>query len=96
MDKEKWLDCAEVIDSLRIFPRFLVSWYMVILTWSVCYQTWWYAHLAGTDRTVEVTAFYGMEMGGIFGLAVYIFKIYTDGGRDWSQRYASTTRPNPG
>lgn len=88
MDRNQWLDRAEVMDALRIFPRFLVAWYMGILTWAVSYQTLWYAHLAPAARTVEVTAFYGMETGGLFGLAAYIFKVYADGGRDWSQRHA--------
>ena len=95
MNRERWLDYAEIADALRVFPRFLVSWYMAILTWAVVYQTWWYAHLAPAARTVEVTAFYGMETGGLFGLAAYIFKIYTDGGRDWSTRHASP-KSDPG
>jgi hypothetical protein len=96
VSKEWWLDVAEVIDALRIYPRLLVTWYMGILNWAVWYQTQWYAHLVPpASRTVEVTAFYGMEMGGLFGLAAYIFKVYTDGGRDWSKRYVVSDSSTP-
>jgi hypothetical protein len=81
--KQTYLDIAEVIDSLRVFPRILVGTYFGFAIWVVAYLTLWYCHLAPAERVTEVTAFFGMLTGGLFGLAVYIFKIYTDGGRNW-------------
>jgi hypothetical protein len=86
MGKQAWLDIAEVVDAMRIFPRMLVGTYFATAIWVVVYLTKWYTHIPATERVVEVTAFFGMLTGGLFGLAVYIFKIYTDGGRNWDQQ----------
>lgn len=86
MNKEEWLDFAEVVDALRVFPRILVAGYMLIVGAEVAYLTVWYAHLPSVERTVEVTAFYSLIMGGLFGLAAYVFKVYSDGGYNWDSR----------
>jgi hypothetical protein len=86
--KEWWMDIAEVIDALRVFPRIVLGGYMVLVGILACYLTWWYAHLPAVERTIEVTAFYGMLTGGLFGLAAFVFKIYSDGGVDWDKRRA--------
>jgi hypothetical protein len=98
MNKQRWLDVAEVIDALRIFPRLLVALYFAIAAWVIVYLALWYAHVAAAERTVEVTAFYAMLTGGLFGMSGYIFKIYTDGGRDWTAKGEDNgvTKPNPG
>lgn len=82
--KQNWLDTAEVIDALRIFPRILVGSYFGLAAWTVVYLILWYCRAPADEHTVQVTAFFGMLTGGLFGLAVYIFKLYTDGGRDWT------------
>lgn len=83
--KRVCLDLAEVLDSLRVFPRLLITAYGVLVGYTTVALMWWYFHLPVLARTVEVTAFFGMLMGGIFGLAAYVFKIYSDGGRDWDK-----------
>lgn len=88
--KQTSLDLAEVVDSLRIFPRLLVTAYGALVGYTTVFLLWWYCHLPSAERTVEVTAFFGMLMGGIFGLAAYVFKIYSDGGRDWDKYRADT------
>ena len=81
--KSFWMGVAEVTDALRVFPRLLVGAYGCLIGYTTVYLTLWYAHLPSVERTVEVTAFYGMLMGGLFGLAAYVFKVYSDGGYDW-------------
>lgn len=93
-DKSAWISIAEVIDSLRVFPRTLAITYWCFTGWATAYVTIWYAHLAAVERTVEVTAFYSMMMGGLFGLAAYVFKVYSDGGRDWDKYRADTFTQN--
>lgn len=92
--KQNWIDVAEVIDSLRVFPRIIVGAYFSMVIWVVSYLAVWYAHLPAAERTVEVTAFYAMLTGGLFGLSTYIFKIYSDGGRDWDKYRADTFNQN--
>lgn len=87
--KAKWMDLAEVIDALRIFPRLLVGTYFATAVWVVAYLTTWYCHVAPAERTVEVTAFFAMLTGGLFGLSTYLFKLYADGGRDWDKYRAN-------
>lgn len=89
--KDKWMGFAEVVDALRIFPRLLVGAYFVTAIWVVSYLTIWYCHVAPTERTVEVTAFFAMLTGGLFGLSTYLFKLYADGGRDWDKYSANTS-----
>jgi hypothetical protein len=81
--KEYWMDLAEVTDAWRIFPRILVSSYGALIGYTTVQLQFWYERLPASDRSVEVTAFYGMLMGGLFGLAAYVFKVYSDGGYDW-------------
>lgn len=76
------MDAAEVIDSLRIFPRILAVGYAALVGVTAY---WYFFRLAAPDRTVEVTA----VTGGIFTLAPYVFKSYTDGGRDWDKYNAN-------
>ena len=81
--KQNWLDTAEVLDALRIFPRIIIcayAWWMYRVTgWIVL----WYENLHAADRTAEVTAFVTIVLPGIFGLAVWVYKIYAIGGRSW-------------
>lgn len=86
------MDFAETVDALRIFPRWLVSAYFFTAIWVVVYLTKWYCHVAPAERTVEVTAFFAMLTGGLFGLSTYIFKIYTDGGVDWGKYHSNEHR----
>lgn len=81
--KAFWIDLAEVIDSLRIFPRLIVGAYLWLLIW----VTWYFAHmyfsLLPADRTVQLTAFASVVLTAAFGALPFIVKIYMDNGRDW-------------
>lgn len=79
--KEKWLDVAEVIDSLRIYPRIIVSAY----GWLVGYVTVWYMRAPLVDHTVHDVAM----ITGVYGMAAYVIKVYLDGGRNWDNRKPS-------
>jgi hypothetical protein len=89
------MDFAEVVDALRIFPRWLVISYFVYTGWECATVTLWYCRLPPANRTIEVTAFFSMLMGGIWGLAAYVFKLYTDGGVDWNKYRAINDQTLP-
>ena len=81
--KRHWLDAAEIIDSLRIFPRAVLAfygWWMARITWR---SMTWFEGLKPEQQTGQVVAFMGIALPGIFGLAVWVYKIYAAGGRDW-------------
>ena len=82
--KQLWLDVAEVIDSLRVFPRLIVLGYG---WWAIKTTTWvikWYEALPSDDRTVTVTAMVSVILPGIYGLSAIVYQIYSSGGRNWT------------
>lgn len=84
--KQMWLDFAEVFDTLRIVPRailFIYGYWMIrVVDWTLH----WYFAIPPLERTTQVTAVITVIIPGIFGLAVWVFKIYTAGGRDWDAK----------
>jgi hypothetical protein len=89
VNKQLWLDIAEIIDSWRIFPRFMV---IAVYGWIAWFTDWfvrWYEKLPAADRTTEVTAVFGIVIPAVFGLAVWVSKMYLDGGRKWDKEKPS-------
>jgi hypothetical protein len=91
--KQAWLDVAEVIDTLRVVPRIVLFGYA---WWAGAVTDWlvkWYERLPSAERTNQVTAFVTIVLPGVFGLAVWVYKIYADGGRAWdgTQTVSQTT-----
>lgn len=81
--KAAWMDAAEVIDTLRVVPRIVLFGYA---WWAGAVTNWlvkWYEHLPAAERTNQVTAFVTIVLPGIFALATWVYKIYSDGGRAW-------------
>lgn len=75
--KSLLLDIAEIVDSFRTFPRFVIAAF-AYLTW----DTWqWYTHLPLAERTMDVTTF----TGAVFGMAAAVTGLYLQGGRDWDK-----------
>lgn len=83
LNKQKWLDYAEVTDSLRIFPRLIVAGYGAWTVWFIDQMWKWYETLPGDQRGAQVTMVIGSVSGGVFGLAAWVVKLYLGGGRDW-------------
>jgi hypothetical protein len=83
--RANWLAVGEAIDTLRIFPRIVLIWYGV---W-VAYRTdtvWkWYTTLPTTERTGAVTAVIGIIIPAMWGAAIWVYKVYAVGGRDWDK-----------
>ena len=83
MNKQRWLDSAEVFDSWRIAPRLIVGVYLALLVWVTVYFTLMYFHLPAAERTIQLTAFCGTVLTAAYGALPFIVKIYMDNGRDW-------------
>ena len=73
-----------MFDTLRIVPRLILFGYAY---WMVCVLTdWivtWYEKLPAAERTAQVTAFVAIALPGVYGLGVWVYRIYSDGGRAW-------------
>jgi len=83
MTKSQWIDGAEVFDSWRVVPRIALFAFLALLIWASVYIIVWYAHLPAAERTTQVTAFVSVMFPTLVGAGGFIFKVYTDGGRDW-------------
>lgn len=81
--KPFWLDLAEVIDSLRVFPRLFALAYLCLLIWLTVYLPERYFALPPQDRTASVTAFATAVLTAAYGAFPFVLKIYTAGGRNW-------------
>ena len=84
--KAKYLDYAEIFDSWRVVPRSVLFGYC----WWVAHVTDrtldWYMHLPATERTLESSGLAGAIITAITGMSVWVFKVYSDNGRDWTAR----------
>lgn len=82
--RENLMQLAEIIDTFRVFPRLFV---LIYLFWIMRLTDWmvrWFMRLPASERTIIVTSFVSIVTTGIFGLFIWIYKVYSDGGRDWS------------
>ncbi|MFI5397611.1 MAG: hypothetical protein ACHQ9S_18900 [Candidatus Binatia bacterium] len=86
LTKQWWMDLAEVVDALRIFPRFMVTGYGLWVGWFTDWFVAWYEKLPAVERTNEVTLVFGIVIPAVCGLATWVFKMYLDGGRKWDQQ----------
>jgi hypothetical protein len=84
MNKQRWLDAAEVFDSWRVVPRFLLFSYSLWVVKVVGSILLWYQHLAAPERTLEASGLAGGVITAVTGLSTWVFKIYSENGRDWS------------
>lgn len=87
MNKSGWLDAAEVFDSWRVFPRVLVAAFAFFVYQEFRSLTNWYMAIPHSDANLLAvqSAFVFGILGVLTTLAGYIFKVYTDGGRDWEE-----------
>lgn len=91
MNKKTWLDAAEVFDSWRVVPRALLFGYCIWVAHVTNNILLWYQALPGPERSIEASGFAGVVITAVTGLATWIFKIYTEHGRDWNQTPATTS-----
>jgi hypothetical protein len=91
MNKQKFLDIAETIDSLRLVPRIILfGWgYFTAL---LCYQTlhWYYSEPA-TARGLEESGMVTGVVGLLTGFWYKIYQEYGSRGRDWDANATSST-----
>jgi hypothetical protein len=83
LTKLRLLHIAEVIDSLRIFPRIIMGVYLSYAGWLTSYLVIWYSHLPAAGRGTQESAMVGGVIAAVTGFFPSVLKIYQDGGRDW-------------
>lgn len=83
--KARLLSLAEVFDSYRIFPRFVicpfVGFYVWKISWLLC---WWYIHEPPAGRGTQESAMVTGVLASMAGLVTLIVNTYAKTGRDWA------------
>jgi len=92
VNKQRWLDAAEIFDNWRVVPRlilFMYCWWLAHVVGEILH---WYFALPATARGLEASGMTSVVITAVTGLGTWVYKIYSDAGRDWTQTASSTTR----
>jgi len=84
VNKQAWLDGAELVDAWRVAPRLIVFIYLFMLHWLTVYFAVKFFGLPAAERTTQLTAFASVLITAAYGAFGFIYKIYSDGSRDWN------------
>ncbi len=84
MNVRNWLQAAEVFDSWRVVPRVVLFSYCGWVAHVTDAILLWYQHIPAAERSTESAAFCGAVITAVTGLAVWVYKIYSENGRDWA------------
>lgn len=84
LTKLPWLQVAEVIDHLRIFPRLVISAYAYYVYHVTFFVLHWYATQPKEARGFEESSVVGVVITAVTGFAPFIFRIYADSATDWT------------
>jgi hypothetical protein len=83
MNRHLWLGWAEIFDSWRVVPRLALAGYGLFVYKTIFYILDWYTHEPATSRGTEESAVVGVVVTALTGFAPWIFRIYSENGRDW-------------
>jgi len=85
MDKQKWLNGSEIFDAYRVIPRLVLGAVLIFAGTYIIGITDWYMSIPAVDRTTEVSAFAGVTIPAVFGLAGKVVDWYLKTGRTWNK-----------
>lgn len=91
MTHQSWIQAAERIDSLRVFPRlFLIAcfWFTVKVTMLLVI---WYTHLPAAERGPEAAGFGAVVLLGQMAFLKLVYQTYSDAGRAWGPPAPATS-----
>lgn len=84
MDKQRYLDFAQVFDQLRVVPRFVLFGYGLWVAHVTDSILNWYMHLPSAERTLEASGLAGAIITAVTGLFPWIYRIYASTANDWT------------
>jgi len=85
MDKAKWIDRAQVFDTWRVVPRFILFGYAAWVAHVTDSILTWYMHLPSAERTLETSGLAGTIIAAVTGLLPWVYRIYSDAANDWTK-----------
>ena len=83
MTHSKWLQIAERLDVLRVFPRLFMLFFTCLTGYVVLDLIEWYKYLPSAERQLEASGFAFGVIGALSGLWTACAKIYVESGRRW-------------
>ena len=84
MNKQKWLDWAEITDAWRIVPRIVLFGYCIWTTKVVWTVLDWYMALPPAERSLEASGLAGATITAVTGLMTLAVNFYLKTGRSWT------------
>lgn len=85
MDKQEWLDIAEVIDAYRVVPKLILVLLFSGYVWFAVDTYEWIRSIYETKGTIPgtVTAYAAGTLSALGGVLGLVIGKYFDGGRKW-------------
>jgi hypothetical protein len=91
VNKQTWMHVAELVDAYRIFPRLVLIGYAYYVYQVTFFVLRWYATQPAIARGTEESVVVGVVVTAVTGFAPWIFRIYSDSGRNWDAMPVSTS-----
>jgi hypothetical protein len=91
VNKTKFLDAAEIFDSWRVIPRFVLFAYGTWLAYITDRLLNWYMALPAPSQSVQASGFCLGAIGAITTIAGWVYKIYANTGREWDNQASVRT-----
>lgn len=93
MNKQNWLDIAEIIDAHRIWPKSFMVIFIVAYLWFAYDSYIWVKSMVDVtdldnikEIPTSVVAFVGATLTALGGVLTLAINKYFDTGRKWSKR----------
>ena len=89
MNKEKWLQWAEIIDAFRIIPRLMLLGFFIFYVWYIILVTNWFFSI--DDQTIASTTFVTSTISAIGVMFTWFGgNVYMQTGRKWGNTKPSS------
>lgn len=90
--KQSILRWAEILDGLRVYPRFVIVPFIGCWLWKMSWAlVWWYIHEPPAGRGTQESAVLTGCFSACVGLITLIVNIYSKSGRDWNAQPIATS-----
>ena len=87
MNKSGWLHLAEVVDAWRIVPRLFLGATTTVICSLLASLVFWYERTPAAWNGYVATGLTVLT-GALAALQGFVFKVYSDNGRNWSEHPA--------
>lgn len=83
MNKNNWLELAEILDAMRVIPRLVLLVTLIFVGWYIVKTSLWYMALSAENRQYTDAGLLSITIPALFGLAGKVFDWYLKTGKKW-------------